>query len=637
MKKDLYAIAYVITSLLILGAIFYYQLKLQKDVISTFDQDDRLIQLSARQEMLSQQISKAALGMGYAMGTSSPESNYLIFQRQLTRIVPEWQKVHAGLLNGDQDLGIDKPSGDDEYNTMLAELKIYYPLFNNDAVNLTTLEFSDDPLDINYQGMRTLILNIIRDEQKYLTAASDITDYFFEASQSRKGSFGTGEKIALGTLVGLFILQGFVIFRPLWKLSSENYQTANKAFIKIKKSEGELRVSFEKQKKVNRQLLISRHQLAGNIKKLKESETRLLKSTNEQIEINDKLILAQNDLKDAYAKVQGSEEEIRSMAEKQLEDNEKLFFAEKQIKEALELEKSRREELNKALETLKGAQSQLVHSEKMASLGQLTAGIAHEINNPINFISSGMKSIEFTIEAVREILAKYDEMEEGLDKGENILRQVKVLKEDHEYEEIMEELDVMIRDVNYGVTRTIEIVKGLRVFSRLDEEEMKKANINENLDATLILLKNKTKNRIKISKFYDKRMQEIDCYPGQLNQVFMNIMNNAIQAIPDEREDGELVIYTEETADEVNIRIKDNGVGIPEDVKHRIWEPFFTTKAVGVGTGLGMSITYSIIEKHNGKIELESEVGKGTEFIISIPKVVSETELEEEQVASEAE
>jgi signal transduction histidine kinase len=200
------------------------------------------------------------------------------------------------------------------------------------------------------------------------------------------------------------------------------------------------------------------------------------------------------------------------------------------------------------------------------------------------------------------------------------LENVKELKEDHEYEEILEELDELVKDVNYGVTRTIEIVKGLRVFSRLDEEESKTANVNENLDATLTLLRNKTKNTIKVSKFYDEKMDDIECYPGQLNQVFMNILNNGIQAIPDERKDGEITIYTEELEDEVVIRIKDNGMGIPEDIKNRIWEPFFTTKAVGVGTGLGMSITYGIIEKHNGRIELTSEVGQGTEFAIILPK-----------------
>ena len=209
------------------------------------------------------------------------------------------------------------------------------------------------------------------------------------------------------------------------------------------------------------------------------------------------------------------------------------------------------------MESLKSTQSQLVHSEKMASLGQLTAGIAHEINNPINFISSGMVSIKMSIESLREIAEEYSRLDDGDADLEEVIENIKELKEEHEYEEILEELDELIKDVNYGVTRTIEIVKGLRVFSRLDEEEVKQANVNENIDATLTLLRNKTKNRIKVSKYYDEKMHEIECYPGQLNQVFMNILNNGIQAIPEDRKDGEITIYTEELEDEVVIRLKD--------------------------------------------------------------------------------
>lgn len=636
MKKDLYAVAYVITSLVILGAIFYYQLQVKNDIISSFDQNDRLIQLSARQEMLSQQIAKSVVGMGYAveLGGNRAEANFLLFQRQLEKVLPEWEAVHIALKNGSDDLGITKPSESAEYLDLRKGLDDDHRLLLQYCREILALSFTLEQTDPNYIKLREGIGYVLGNEDNYLADAKRVTDYFYASSLAGKGSFNTVETVALGSLVILFIVQGFVIFRPLWRLANENYQTANKAFIKVKKSEQELRVSYEKQKNANKQLLISRHQLAANIKRLRESEAKLLKSTQEQIEINDKLIHAQTDLKDAYGKLQKSEEEIRSMAEKQLEDNEKLFFAEKQVKEALELEKKRREELNHALETLKGAQSQLVHSEKMASLGQLTAGIAHEINNPINFISSGMKSIEFTIDAVREILAKYDELDKDISKAADVMKQVKQLKDNHEYDEIMAELDVMIRDVNYGVTRTIEIVKGLRVFSRLDEEEMKRANINENLDATLVLLRNKTKNRIKLSKFYDENMHDIDCYPGQLNQVFMNIINNAIQAIPEDREDGEIVLYTEETPEDICIRIKDNGVGIPDEVKNRIWEPFFTTKAVGVGTGLGMSISYSIIEKHHGKIELQSEVGKGTEFIITVPRVAKDMQKNKTTVES---
>ena len=131
-------------------------------------------------------------------------------------------------------------------------------------------------------------------------------------------------------------------------------------------------------------------------------------------------------------------------------------------------------------------------------------------------------------------------------------------------------------------------------------------------------------------------MKDIECYPGQLNQVFMNILNNAVQAMPEDRKDAEITIYTEETNSGVQIRIKDNGVGIPDEIKDRIWEPFFTTKEVGVGTGLGMSITYGIIEKHGGKIELSSEVGKGTEFVISLPKKITPIKKKEDKEVAES-
>ncbi|MEM7298675.1 MAG: HAMP domain-containing sensor histidine kinase [Bacteroidota bacterium] len=243
-----------------------------------------------------------------------------------------------------------------------------------------------------------------------------------------------------------------------------------------------------------------------------------------------------------------------------------------------------------------------------------------------------MVSLKMSIEAMREIAEEYARIDDGEEAGD-VLEAVKELKEEHEYDEIVDELDDLINDVNYGVQRTIEIVKGLRVFSRLDEEEAKNANINENIDATLTLLRNKTKGKIEITKHYDESMNDIECYPGQLNQVFMNILNNAVQAMPEEKKDAEITIYTEEEKDGVVIRLKDNGVGIPDEIKDRIWEPFFTTKEVGVGTGLGMSITYGIIEKHGGKIDLVSEVGQGTEFIISLPKKVAPIKKKEEEVA----
>jgi signal transduction histidine kinase len=630
MKKDLYAIAYVLTAVILAGAAIYYVFVLQGNLLKSFNEQPQVIAISAKQEALGQQLTKAAVGMGY----SSTERNFNIFQAEIARIVGDFREGHQLLLKGDVELGLQKPSTTTEYDDLMEALKFYYSTLETNAENLRNIEFTTNIRDVNYRALRASIEDMIVNVNKYQTAQAKVTDYLIEASQANKTGFSLVEKIVLIVFLSLMVVQGVFVFRPLVKLASDNYLSANKAFQRVKNSEQKLKVSFAKQKHINKQLVVSRKELEQKNKKLSESEAKLLKSTEEQIAINERLITAQEELKLAYQKLQDSEEEIRDLADKQLQDNEKLFLAEKKLKELLKNEQNARAELDNALQQLKGTQSQLVHSEKMASLGQLTAGIAHEINNPINFISSGMNSLKMSIESMREILDEYERIDDGEDPKE-VMNDIKELKEDHEYEELIDELDELIKDINYGVTRTIEIVKGLRVFSRLDEEEVKMANVNENIDATLTLLRNKTKNRIKVSKFYDDKMSDIECYPGQLNQVFMNILNNGIQAIPEEKKDAEITIYTEEEADQVVIRLKDNGVGIPEEIKNRIWEPFFTTKPVGVGTGLGMSITFGIIEKHNGKIDLISEVGKGTEFVITLPKNIKKAEKSKEEKVTE--
>ena len=631
LKKDLYANAYILTILVIAGAVAYYVFVLQKDVANLFNQDPKVIELSSKQSRLGQQIVKNAIGMGY----SSTERNFNIFKNELKRIHPEWQKGHQALTNGDESLGILQPNQSEDYVALLEKLRFSYIEMNSNADNLLDVSFTTNKSDVNALSLRKSIqvmINTIRDYQK---ASDEISEYFLVNAQSRTTSLTLSEYVAYGILMSILLVQAFFIFRPLVKLASENFLSANKAFVKVQKSEQQLKVNYQKQKMINKKLYLSRQELEEKNGKLLESEEKLLKSSEEQIKINEKLISAQDELNAAYRKLQDSEVEIRELADKQLQDNEKLFLAEKKLQSTLEKEQQSKEELAKALDSLKGAQSQLVHSEKMASLGQLTAGIAHEINNPINFISSGMVSLKMSIESLREIAEEYGRLDEG-ESAEEVVSSVKELKEEHEYEEIIEELDDLIKDVNYGVSRTIEIVKGLRVFSRLDEEEAKNANINENIDATLTLLRNKTKDKIAITKHYDEAMNDIECFPGQLNQVFMNILNNAVQAMPDDRKDAEITIYTEESKEGVSIRIKDNGVGIPDEIKDRIWEPFFTTKEVGVGTGLGMSITYGIIEKHGGKIELTSEVGKGTEFVISLPKKINFAKQEDKQEVAES-
>jgi signal transduction histidine kinase len=270
-------------------------------------------------------------------------------------------------------------------------------------------------------------------------------------------------------------------------------------------------------------------------------------------------------------------------------------------------------ELHVTLENLKQSQFQLVQAEKMASLGQLVAGIAHEINNPVNFISAGVDSLATNLQEVNEILDLYHRITPYNVKEK--LAEIEALKGKIEYRKALTEINTLIESIKTGTERTAEIIRGLRIFSRLDEDVVKVVDIHENLNSTLTLLQNKCKERIEIERNFED-IPPIECYPGQLNQVFMNIFSNAIDAI---EEKGRITITTSKSGESVRICICDNGRGIPEDCQARIFEPFFTTKEVGQGTGLGLSISHGIIEKHMGSIKVKSEVGKGSEFIISLP------------------
>ena len=272
-------------------------------------------------------------------------------------------------------------------------------------------------------------------------------------------------------------------------------------------------------------------------------------------------------------------------------------------------------ELQETFDNLQQTQAKLVSQEKMAGLGQLTAGIAHEINNPINFVSGNIKPLRRDMDDIKEVLDKYAELKEDSDIKE-LLEDIEELKEDIDFDFVLDEVDGLIDDIENGANRTAEIVKDLRNFSRLDEASLKKASVEDGLDSTLSILKNKYKDRVEVVKEY-ANLEPIDCYAGKLNQVFMNIINNGVQAIEGR---GTLTLKTEDKGENVVVTIRDSGSGMTEETKQKLFDPFYTTKDVGEGTGLGMSISFGIIKDHNGTIEFDSELGKGTEFVITLPK-----------------
>ncbi|MDD2708188.1 MAG: PAS domain S-box protein [Verrucomicrobiae bacterium] len=277
-------------------------------------------------------------------------------------------------------------------------------------------------------------------------------------------------------------------------------------------------------------------------------------------------------------------------------------------------------DLAEANRHLHDSQSQLLQSEKMASLGQLAAGVAHEINNPMGFINSNLGTLGGYIETLKKLLALHERyLEVSRDgaggEGEKILREIGELRKREDVSFILEDVDLLVNESLEGTRRVKEIVTGLKSFARLDEADIKEANLNEGIEATLKLIWNELKYKCEIRKKLGT-LPPLRCHPGQLNQVFMNLLINASHAIS---EKGTITIETGVENGQIVIRIADTGAGIPEENLSKLFTPFFTTKPVGKGTGLGLSIAYGIVKKHHGDIQVESKAGKGTAFTIRLP------------------
>jgi signal transduction histidine kinase len=330
-----------------------------------------------------------------------------------------------------------------------------------------------------------------------------------------------------------------------------------------------------------------------------------------RIQAGERIINLENEHKQLEQTLVESRNKIRTL-------NDKLNEAYFQVTE-------KNNELTCTLNQLKKTQAQILHAEKMSSIGQLAAGVAHEINNPIAFISSNLKALFDYFHDIKGLMAKYHTVIKDLNAisiQANCLIPFLKQAEHIANEETRLEIDFILQDISDligesqdGTDRITKIVLDLKDFAHPREDELQLTDINKNLDATLNIISNELKYKVTVIKNYGN-LPMVLCYSDQMIQVFMNLFINAAQAI---ETSGTITITTKCLDDDVEIVINDTGSGIPEENLLKIFDPFFTTKDVGVGTGLGLNVAYKIIEKHNGAINVSSQVGKGTTFTIRIP------------------
>ena len=300
--------------------------------------------------------------------------------------------------------------------------------------------------------------------------------------------------------------------------------------------------------------------------------------------------------------------------------NQSMIYEIVEHKDTADKLRMKSDQLEEAHRRLQENQSNLIQTEKLASIGQLAAGIAHEINNPMAFVISNLSTLGNYVSSLKMILKSYEELTSAFNGGQSptvlsLVEKIEQLKSQKELDYILSDIDDLLSETQEGTDRVKEIVKNLKSFARIDEVEIREGDINEGIQSALKMVHNEIKYKGEANTNFGE-IPAIRCYPGQLNQVFLNILVNAAQAL---EKGGKITVTTLLEEENIKIIFADTGTGIAPEHLPKLFDPFFTTKEVGKGTGLGLSISHGIIKKHGGKILVDSKLGEGTVFTIYLP------------------
>lgn len=312
------------------------------------------------------------------------------------------------------------------------------------------------------------------------------------------------------------------------------------------------------------------------------------------------------------------ERKARRAAEKMLDEKTREVYSTLlMIKSQFVNLQQKQQDLETANQALRNTQSQLVQSEKLASIGQLAAGVAHEINNPVGFVLSNLETLRDYAEDLQQLIQHMSEVIRlRAAEGESV--HMAQLMRDMDYDYIRNDLPMLLSESKIGLQRVREIVNGLRSFARVSESDFQPEDLNRLVESTIKVTWNELKYHAKVC-FDLAELPPVRCNAGQISQVLVNLVVNASHAMAGTQRPGHLSIVSRHCGDHVTLAVSDNGCGMPSEVLDRIFDPFFTTKPVGLGTGLGLSVSHGLIQKHRGRIEVSSTVGEGTTFTLVLP------------------